>query len=127
MKDIEFPILEDESSSYPVSEGASVCPVCKAKEISGEKERAFIHGGAILLGEASDNGTQKFQLIDELQAFLYFDWESGNQDKYAELELATAVKKGQFNFTFCSTTCLRSFLNSCVDNLENRIRKEKNA
>jgi len=35
------------------------------------------------------------------------------------------VKGGMFDLIFCSTKCLRAFLNTIVDDFEIRIRKEK--
>ena len=44
---------------------------------------------------------------------------------HAEFELARDVKKGQFSMFFCSTVCLRAFLNECVDELETKIANQK--
>jgi hypothetical protein len=127
MDKLKFPIVQGENTGFPSSTEDRKCPVCKLKNISNEDEHVFIHGGAFLLSEETENGTQPFQLVDNLHAFLYMDWDSGEKDIYAELELASEVKKGQYSFRFCSTNCLRVFLNTCVDNLESRINVHKNA
>ena len=44
---------------------------------------------------------------------------------YAAVEIADKVASGQFDLYFCSTDCLRSFLNYCVDELERKIVLEK--
>jgi hypothetical protein len=43
------------------------------------------------------------------------------------LDIARDVKGGNFRLHFCSTKCLRSFLNECVDELENKIEEEGKA
>ena len=40
--------------------------------------------------------------------------------------VADTEDDGQCTFQFCSTVCLRRFLNSCVDELENKIHAQKN-
>ena len=41
------------------------------------------------------------------------------------VHVADNCRGGQFDVYFCSTDCLRAFLNSCVDALELEVQKEK--
>ena len=41
------------------------------------------------------------------------------------LPLADETPGGQFEFYFCSTQCLRDFLNACVDELETEIAEKR--
>jgi len=56
--------------------------------------------------------------------FFSLIWHSNyaNRERYddASVEIAELVDTGQFDFYFCSTDCLRGFLNYCVDELERR-------
>ncbi len=119
-------MVSDDNGTFP-HDVESVCPVCGLKKVSSEKEHVLIHGGALLLDEESESGVQAANLVDNLQAFLFMGWESNHGDgTYAELEIARDVTKGQFSLLFCSTKCMRSFLNTCVDNLEKQIEAVKN-
>jgi len=125
MDDIEFPVVSDDDSVFPRNISDSVCPVCHKRKLGEGNETAYIHGGALLLEESSD-GVEKANLTESLEGFLFFDW-NGSNNASADFELALNVKKGQFSINFCSTTCLRKFLNSCVDKLEENIELVNNA
>ncbi len=69
---------------------------------------------------------------ESMDAFLSFQWHGahdGGEGKYGEayasVDIARDVRGGQFEIYFCSTTCLRSYLNYCVDELEKKIRAER--
>ncbi len=55
-------------------------------------------------------------------AFMTLIWHSNDPSTYddASIEIAELVDTGQFELYFCSTDCLRAFLNYCVDELERR-------
>lgn len=125
MSNIKFPVVSDENSVFPQNINESTCPVCKENRLGPGKETAYIHGGALLLEERSQ-GIEVANLADNLEGFLFLDW-NGRNEKCVDLELALNVKKGQFSINFCSTKCLREFLNMSVDKLEENIKLAKNA
>ena len=125
MDDIEFPVVCDNDSVFPKNITDSVCPVCHKGKLGEGNEAAYIHGGALLLEERS-NGVETANLTENLEGFLFFDW-NGTNNESADFELGLNVKKGQFSINFCSTACLRKFLNSCVDKLEENIDLANNA
>ncbi len=43
----------------------------------------------------------------------------------AMVELARDVRGGQFDLYFCSTKCLRAYLNFCVDALDEKLKRER--
>lgn len=66
-----------------------------------------------------------------MEGFFHLTWHGahtneGGQgvspDTYAYLPLSKDYRGGQCGFEFCSTDCLRAFLNHCVDELEKRIK-----
>ena len=60
---------------------------------------------------------------EKMDGFLYFAWHDHDKtdDNHRMLKIADDVKGGQFDLYFCSTKCLREFLNHCVDELEKSI------
>lgn len=130
MSKIKFPVIHSGEKSYPSDIKTGKCPICgKAELLSGEGH-VHIHGGAILGGE-SVSGFQPAILTDDLEGFLFIDWEANKSEienqtsSCVEFEIARDVKKGQFHLLFCSTSCLRKFLNTCVDDLESKINEAK--
>ncbi len=50
------------------------------------------------------------------------DGEGKDREWHVIVEIARDVRGGQYNIYFCSTKCLRSYLNFCVDELENKLK-----
>lgn len=120
---MEFPLVSGEDSCFPLNIDQAYCPICRKNNLGVTQECAFIHGGALSLDP--DN---KYSLIqsDNVQGFLFLDW-NGPNNQTVDFELARDVKKGQYTINFCSTKCMRKFLNHCVDQLEEKIENSKNA
>lgn len=69
---------------------------------------------------------------DNLDGYLDIVWhgahdrgEGKDREIGATVQIAQEVRGGQFDLYFCSTKCLRSYLNFCVDELDRKIKKEK--
>ncbi len=69
---------------------------------------------------------------DNMDGFLYISWHgvhdggTGNDKEIgAMIEIVSKVGGGQFDLYFCSTKCLRSYLNYCVDELERKLSVER--
>lgn len=69
---------------------------------------------------------------DSMDGFLHMFWHGAHdggigKDKgiEASLDIARDVRGGQFELYFCSTKCLRSYLNYCVDELERKLTVER--
>ena len=69
---------------------------------------------------------------DRMEGFLEFGWHGAQnggfgdgREIYTRVEIIGDVIGGQFDLYFCSTPCLRKFLNACVDELDKRIKKAK--
>ena len=70
-------------------------------------------------------------MSSKVHGFLSLQWhgadaENGgigeNPDTQADYEVVDTQFKGQYELYFCSTDCLRNFLNACVDELESKIQ-----
>ena len=61
----------------------------------------------------------------DLEAFLTLGYHGAHggskSEPSATVSIAEDVPIGQFEYYFCSTECLRQFLNKCVDELERRV------
>jgi len=119
---LNFPILRDDATSYPKE---ALCPWCKKQKVLEPHSFAVIGGGALLKSEDDVYGPS-----NEMEGFLHFSWHGahdGGQGKDSEATGHTEIVKdvigGQFDLYFCSTDCLRSFLNACIDDLEQKIKE----
>ncbi len=88
---------------------------------------AALSGGAMLVNRKTGDGGPD----PRLDGFLSLTWHGahtneGGQGKYPDvyepLEIAKDVKGGQYEISFCSTKCLRAFLNYAVDTLEKKVK-----
>ena len=90
---------------------------------------AIINLGAILMtNRAKRSGT----MSDDLDGFMRFIWHGAHsgglvQDSgiEAHVDIVEDTRGGQADLYFCSTICLREFLNACVDELERKVTEAK--
>ena len=92
---------------------------------------AIMNGGAM---EVVNAKTKSANMATGCIGFLDLVWHGAHdegtgadRETYVRVPLADWTPGGQFEFYFCSTRCLRDFLNACIDQLENKIRKSKTA
>jgi hypothetical protein len=92
------------------------------------------HSMAILMGGALEKlGEDHFVTSsgDKIVGFLSLIWHGAHDDGEGDfrekdyiLDLVDESTDGQFQLAFCSTTCLRKFLNKAVDELESKLVNE---
>jgi hypothetical protein len=77
-------------------------------------------------------GKDSYEMATDMKAFLTLTWHgahSGGKGEFAEIHasvnVADEVANGQFDIYFCSTTCMRGFLNYCVDQLQERMESAR--
>lgn len=125
MTDIQFPVLVGEQIIYPQE---ALCPWCKQNKVLEPHSMAILSGGAL----APDG--ENFKIFDKAATFFSLIWHGAHSDmnglgqypdRYAEVNIVDTISIGQFDFYFCSTNCLRGFLNYCVDELEQRIEQSR--
>lgn len=88
---------------------------------------AILAGGAM---RVTDVNTKSAELAEDCIGFLTLVWHGehgtrADDDIDARVSLADETPGGQFEFYFCSTSCLREFLNASVDALEAKIVKAR--
>jgi hypothetical protein len=126
---MRFPLLRNEKINYP---SKNKCAWCKRDKVSEPHSIAVLSGGAILVNRKTGNGGPD----PRLDGFLSLTWHGAHTnergqgkypDVYKALEIARDVKGGQLDINFCSTKCLRAFLNYTVDMLEKKakIKRER--
>jgi hypothetical protein len=118
---MELPIVKGLEQKYL---DKRMCPVCKNKGVHEPNSFAFLSAGAL-----SEKGGSK-----NLLGFFDIGWHGAHldmggvgvyPDKGGHVKIAEDAVGGQFELYFCSTECLRKFLNHCVDELEEKIQKKK--
>lgn len=74
-------------------------------------------------------GKDRYEVASDTAAFLTLSWHGAHSGGtgllsgvYASVNVADGVATGQFDLYFCSTACLRNFLNYCVDALEKKMK-----
>jgi hypothetical protein len=122
---MRFPIIEGEKDHFP---SRPRCPQCKKRKVFEPHSMAILSGGAMLMDRRRKNGGPD----KRMDGFLRLDWhgahDSGvghDREIGGSIELVRDCRGGQFEMYFCSTPCLRAFLNSCVDALEEAVSRER--
>jgi hypothetical protein len=120
---LRFPVAQGSQSFFPTN---SVCPICEAKRVGEPHEFVGLSGGAA--SESGENGEGFLTIYAHPQEVPPFASPQVvgapiGQSEGAELEIVRDTNFGQFDLCFCSTSCLRRFLNTCVDELERTLRK----
>jgi hypothetical protein len=88
---------------------------------------AILNGGALIMSDDRESGS----MDPRLDGFLSLIWHGahdGGDGKhrgvFKMLRVADNCEGGQFEIYFCSTSCLRAYLNYCVDTLEMMVEEE---
>ena len=123
--DIELPVIEGEPNYWP---DRAICPVCGQGKVLEPHSFAILHAGALLMDRPDDSGGPS----DNLDGFLSLGWHGAHDDGQGDdrdigcyLDIIRDARGGQADLYFCSTACLRTFMNQCVDKLEGRIKEEQ--
>lgn len=127
MATITFPILSGSEYEY-------LCAWCgNGHTLLKPNSFATLSCGAVLYDYEDQYAAG---VSDDLEGYLEINWhgahsEEGGIGKNPDTSVSVPLKKGvvggQMGINFCSTECLRAFLNSCVDELEKRIAGENSS
>jgi hypothetical protein len=125
MRRIKFPVVKAGRVVFP---DKPRCPWCRTREVYEPHSMAILNAGAM-----RRLGNDRYEMAADTQAFLTLIWHGAHsggkgrlRDVFATLDIANEAPNGQFDLYFCSTNCLRAFLNYCVDILEQRIASARN-
>ncbi|MBI4529015.1 MAG: hypothetical protein HY695_34895 [Deltaproteobacteria bacterium] len=121
---LKFPVAKERSIFFPKE---ASCPVCRTEKVLEPHSMAIVNLSAVLM---TNRKTRAGSMSDDLEGFLRLIWHGAHNggtgpDAGTEgsLDIVEDARGGQADLYFCSTGCLRQFLNECVDELERRIEK----
>ncbi|MCI0478889.1 MAG: hypothetical protein L0Y55_21815 [Anaerolineales bacterium] len=119
MSSIKFPVVKGNQVVFPKDD---LCPWCRKRQLTDPPGAAILNAGAMRLTKP-----ECYEVAHDDAAFMALIWHSNDPANYddASVEIAELVDTGQFDLEFCSTDCLRAFLNYCVDELERRRKSRK--
>lgn len=63
--------------------------------------------------------------LTETEVCFGLGWQGPSDEIGTGFQVVSNSSEGQCHFNFCSTACLRDFLNSCVNHLEKQIEKAR--
>ena len=122
---LKLPIVDGKPAYWPQK---PVCPVCRKHKVLEPHSMAILAVGAL----RTDRKKKCSQSSDDLDGFLSLIWHgahNGGRGHDKDIGCIVDVVRnsfgGQADLYFCSTKCLRQFLNTCVDALEQKIEKER--
>jgi hypothetical protein len=114
--EVSYPVLKGAMRSVWPGDGR--CPVC-GRGFREMQQVAYIMAGACW---DSDELSVDARVI---QAFLNIGVHGARSDvkDSADLQIIRDLQGGQFDLNFCSTNCLRDWLNSVVDRVEEDLQR----
>jgi hypothetical protein len=122
---LKLPVVKGKSAHWPKQ---SLCPICGKNKVLEPHSMALLSAGALLMDRVEDSGGPS----DALDGFLELHWhgahDSGrgkDRDTYCVVDIVRDALGGQADLYFCSTKCLREFLNTCVDELERKVAEAR--
>jgi len=121
---MRLPTVEGRTNYHPKK---ALCPWCRKHKVLEPHSFAWLAGGALLIDRKTDSG----RTDENTDVYLDIGWhgahdegEGKDRDAHVTVKLAEDVRGGCYELYFCSTLCLRSYLNFCVDELEKRVKKQ---
>jgi len=122
-----LPVVKGKKSFWPTK---PVCPVCGKRKVWEPHSMAVLSAGALLMNRREKSGGPS----NKMDGYPSLEWHgahNGGKGRDKEIGCMVYVIRdvvgGQADLYFCSTLCLRRFLNACVDELERRMAKERKA
>lgn len=123
---IKLPVVRGKQAVFPEK---PLCPWCGEHKVYEPHSMAILNAGAM-----HSLGNERYEMATDAAAFLTLIWHGAHLDVggvgqdagiSATVDIADMVVSGQFDLYFCSTGCLRGFLNYCVDELERQIESSR--
>lgn len=117
---MKYPIISKKTKSFfPTSD---ICPICQTNRTQLNSEFFVLNGGALKkINKKTSLSTKKMEGFLSLQ---YHSGENGQNCGF-NIDIVDQSKGGQFDIYFCSTNCLRLFLNELVDCIEEKTTANK--
>lgn len=122
---MKFPLQKNELDNNSLQ-----CTWCNCDKVSEPNSMAMLACGAVLMNRKTGDGIPD----NRLDGFLDLTWHGAHTcdggygehpDTFVNIMIAENVQGGQISISFCSTKCLREFLNFMVDKLEDKIIEQE--
>jgi hypothetical protein len=94
------------------------CDYCRGKMPAKE----FV---TLCVGVTQDYAKDNLVDLSETEVCFDLGWQGPSDEIGTGFQVVSNSSEGQSVFNFCSTACLRAFLNSCVDHLETQMEKSQ--
>jgi hypothetical protein len=107
-----FPITFKGKQALP----EDTCNYCH----KGSTSREFV---SLAVGATQDTAKDKTVDMSHAEATMSFGWQGPADRSGTGFEVFAKTADGGVCLNFCTTRCLRSFLNDCVDHLEYLMKK----
>ncbi|HEV8068447.1 MAG TPA: hypothetical protein VGP76_11975 [Planctomycetaceae bacterium] len=122
---MKLPLITGKNTDFP---SVAKCPQCKKRKVFEPHSMVILEGGALLLDRKRENS----RVSNALSGYLALIWHGAHDHSigddrhlFTTMNLVDDAIGGQFSLAFCSTACLRAFLNSLVNELEKRIERDR--
>ncbi|HCE42607.1 MAG TPA: hypothetical protein DET40_03565 [Lentisphaeria bacterium] len=126
MKKLKLPVIKGKTECWP---NKAICPICGKHKVFEPHSMAILSAGACLMNRKEKYGGPS----NQMDGFMHISWHGahdGGIGKDREIGCIVDIVKdvigGQAELYFCSTQCLRKFFDSCVNELEKKIKKSRN-
>ena len=118
---MKFPVVQQGKSNFPKD---SKCPICQKALVTPEKvEQVVLTVGALKKMGKGWSGCGN----GNLGGILTICTHSHNSDMPGvSVDVVDLAGNGQADLVFCSTKCLRAFLNTIVDEVERKMGMKAN-
>jgi len=125
---ISFPVIKGKTTHFP---DKPLCPICEKNKVLEPHSMAILTACASLMDRKKKCSIHDSR-IDALELGFDLTWhgahdagQGDDRDMYETLYIFKDTQGGQGELYFCSTQCLRTFLNACVDKLEDKIKRAR--
>ena len=125
---MEYPILDENSKDYTYPTDGK-CPVCGAK--FADTGFAFFSAGGMAVDQHGDTITPENLMLESyfnigFHGSEYFPShiDEGKEETYLGLDIVHFCKSGEFEFNFCSTTCMKAWINTIFDDFAKHFKEE---
>jgi hypothetical protein len=128
-KKISFPVIKGQTIYYP---DKPLCPICGKNKVLEPHSMAILSADVTMMDRKKKCSIHdaRADAVDALDLNISLNWHGahGNglgddREIYVVLDIFKDIQGGSCESYFCSTQCLRTFLNACVDELESKVKR----
>jgi hypothetical protein len=116
---MKLPIIRKSQSIFPTK---ALCPICKQAKVFEPHKFVSLSGGACLMAKSEkDSGPDS--KMEGFFNIICHGKEGAKNNYYLVFDIVKDIIGGQFEFYFCSVSCLRKWINDLLDHVEEKEAK----